>query len=466
MNLNELTLTEMINGLSAGEFSASEIATAVIDRIEATSDLGAIIEFDKNFYKLEAAASDKRRKDNEARPLDGVPLVLKDNIDTKNLATTGGTGALAGKKPKQDAPAVEALRKQGAIIPAKAVLHELAFGITSNNSVTGPARNPYNPLMIPGGSSGGTAVAISSGQFPAGLGTDTGGSVRIPAALCGLFGFRPSVGRYSRSGVIPISSTRDTIGPIAKNIDDIIHLDSAMAVKDVPNLDHVDLKSLRIGVPRTRFWEDLETGVQELSSSFLKKLEESGVEIIEKDFPDIWELNDNTGFPIALFEVMRELPAYLKNAGYGVSLDDLIAGIGSPDVLGIISSQQGDEAMPEAAYLDAINKHRPKMQELYADYFREENIDAIIFPTTPLTARPIGDDETVELNGNQQPTFPTFIRNTDLGSNLGAPGISMPIGLSQGLPVGIEFDGLPDKDDHLLAITAGVAKLLKPIPAP
>ena len=143
-------------------------------------------------------------------------------------------------------------------------------------------------------------------------------------------------------------------------------------------------------------------------------------------------MNDNTGFPIALFEVMRELPAYLKNAGYGVSLDDLIAGIGSPDVLGIISSQQGDEAMPEAAYLDAINKHRPKMQKLYADYFREENIDAIIFPTTPLTARPIGQDETVELNGNQQPTFPTFIRNTDLGSNLGAPGISMPIGLFSG----------------------------------
>ena len=144
----------------------------------------------------------------------------------------------------------------------------------------------------------------------------------------------------------------------------------------------------------------------------------------------------------------------------------MIKGIGSPDVLGIISSQTGEEAMPESAYKAAIELHRPKMQEIYASYFRDNGIDGIIFPTTPLTARPIGQDETVELNGNQQPTFQTFIRNTDLGSNLGAPGISLPIGLSKGLPVGIEFDGLPGCDERLLSIALGVNKLLPSTPAP
>jgi len=466
LKLNEMTIGEMVKGLSTNKFSAVELADDIISQVRNKEELGALIEFNEDLYRDQAKASDGRRGKNQAGQLDGIPLVLKDNIDTKDIATSGGTGALAGKTPNQDAPAVTALRGEGAAIAAKAVLHELAFGITCNNAITGPACNPYDPSMIPGGSSGGTAVAISSRQFPGGLGTDTGGSVRIPSALCGLYGFRPSVGRYSSKGVIPISSTRDTIGPIARTISDILLLDSAIAVEPVSNIETAELKSIKIGVPRTRFWEDLETGVEELSTNFLKMLESEGIEIVEKDFPDIWELNDNTGFPVALFEVMRELPAYLENSGYGISLDELINGIGSPDVLGIISSQMGDEAMPEAAYSAAIEQHRPQMQEIYANYFRDEGVDGIIFPTTPLTARPIGQDETVDLNGSQQPTFQTFIRNTDLGSNLGAPGISLPIGLSGGLPVGVELDGLPGGDNRLLSIALGLEHLLPAMPPP
>jgi mandelamide amidase len=391
---------------------------------------------------------------------------LKDNIDTQDFPTTGGTGALTGKIPSKDAPVVVALKKEGAIIAGKAVMHELAFGITSNNPVTGPVRNPYDPSKIPGGSSGGTATAVSSRQFPAGLGTDTGGSVRIPSALCGIFGFRPTVGRYPGEGVIPISKTRDTVGPMARNIKDIAFLDALMAGKSAPDVTLLDLKSIKIGMPRTRFWENLETEVEGLGRDLLKSLEEEGVTIVDADFPDIWELNDNTGFPVALFEVMRELPLYLERAGYGISLEELIDGIGSPDVKGLITSQQGDEAMPEAAYTAAMEQHRPKMQKMYADYFAEHGLDAIIFPTTPLTTRPIGQDETVELNGNQEPTFPIFIRNTDLGSNIGAPGISLPVGLGNGLPVGMAIDGLPGEDERLLSLSATIEKILEPLPAP
>jgi mandelamide amidase len=466
LQLTNHTASELLERLNSGSISAVEVADEVINKIGETGNLGAIAAFDPNAYRVQAEASDRRRAREEAGCLDGIPLVLKDNINTADLPTTGGTGALVGMIPTKDAPAAAALRREGAILAAKAVMHELAFGITSNNSVTGPARNPYKPSMIPGGSSGGTAAAVSARQFPAGLGTDTGGSVRIPSALCGLIGFRPSVGRYAGEGVIPISNTRDTIGLIARSMADIRLLDGVMANRSASESKSRDVRSLRIGVPRTRLWENLEPGVEKLADDFMTRLAVEGVTFVEADFSEIWELNDNTGFPVALFEVMRNLPAYLEDAGYGVSFDDLLAGVGSPDVKGILSSQKGDEAMPEAAYRAAIEQHRPKMQQIYKDYFKNNRLDAVIFPTTPLTARPIGHDETVELNGNQEPTFPVFIRNTDVGSNIGAPGISLPMGLTSGLPAGIELEGLPDGDDSLLIVAASVSRYLNDIPPP
>ena len=362
MQLTNHTASELLERLNSGSISAVEVADEVINKIGETGNLGAIAAFDPNAYRVQAEASDRRRAREEAGCLDGIPLVLKDNINTADLPTTGGTGALVGMIPTKDAPAAAALRREGAILAAKAVMHELAFGITSNNSVTGPARNPYKPSMIPGGSSGGTAAAVSARQFPAGLGTDTGGSVRIPSALCGLIGFRPSVGRYAGEGVIPISNTRDTIGLIALSMADIRLLDGVMANRSASESKSRDVRSLRIGVPRTRLWENLEPGVEKLADDFMTRLAVEGVTFVEADFSEIWELNDNTGFPVALFEVMRNLPAYLEDAGYGVSFDDLLAGVGSPDVKGILSSQKGDEAMPahelhdEAAFADRVDE--------------------------------------------------------------------------------------------------------------
>ena len=466
MILTNLTVSELLEALSSRKLSAVELAKAVIDKVQETNNLGAIAAFNPEAYLLAAEASDQRRTKGNVGNLEGIPLVLKDNIDTNTLPTTGGTGALSGKTPSKDAPAVTLLCQEGAIIAAKAAMHELAFGITSNNSVTGPARNPYDPSMIPGGSSGGTAASVGARQFPAGLGTDTGGSVRIPSALCGLIGFRPSVGRYPGEGVIPISTTRDTIGPIARSIADIILLDEVLAKHATTENKLPGLNSLRIGIPRTRFWENLEPGVEKLANEAIQLLAAEGVTFVEEDFSDIWELNDNTGFPVALFEVMRELPSYLKKAGYDISIDELLAGVESPDVKGILSSQIGDEAMPEAAYLAAIETHRPKMQQIYKDYFENNQLDAIIFPTTPLTARPIGQDETVEHNGKQEPTFPIFIRNTDLGSNIGAPGISLPMGLTNGLPAGIELEGEPGSDKRLLDIASACEPVLTPVLPP
>ncbi|MEC9310952.1 MAG: amidase family protein, partial [Pseudomonadota bacterium] len=179
---------------------------------------------------------------------------------------------------------------------------------------------------------------------------------------------------------------------------------------------------------------------------------------VDVDFDGIWPHNEAFSFPVVFYEVMRDLPAYLAEHAPEVSFETLIKGIGSPDVAGAIGSQLGDEAMPEAAYRAAMDVHRPAMRQIYGKVFEDNGLDAIVFPTTPLPARPIGEDETVNLNGDQCPTFPTYIRNTDLGSNIGAPGISLPCPVSSGLPVGIEFDGLPGKDRALLALARAAEK--------
>ena len=368
---------------------------------------------------------------------------------------------MSGHTPSKDAGAISELLRAGAILGAKANMHELAFGITSNNAVTGPVHNPADLDKIAGGSSGGTAAAVAAGIFPFGLGTDTGGSCRIPAALCGVVGFRPSTGRYSGDGIVPISHTRDTVGPIARSVADVALIDEVLS-RDAQETTVRAISEITLGVPRDFFFDNLDSEVEQAVNAQLRALEMAGAKLVEVSMPDIWGHNEAFGFPVVLYEVMRELPEYLAIHAPDISFDDLIAGIGSPDVAGIIASQMGDEAMPEAAYRAALDIHRPAMLQIYQSIFDSHNIDAIVFPTTPLPARDIGQDETVDLNGSQVPTFPTYIRNTDLGSNLGAPGISLPCPGVNGLPVGIEFDGLPGHDAALLGLAKAVEEALAP----
>ena len=345
-------------------------------------------------------------------------------------------------------------------------MHELAFGITSNNSVTGAARNPYDQSMIPGGSSGGVAVTVAQRMMPAGIGTDTGASVRLPASLCGIVGFRPTVGRYPGSGIVPISHTRDTAGPMTRSVADAILLDSVMA-GDGGQVKRREPKGLRIGVPKSLFYENLDPQVAPIATDVLDRLARAGVELVEVDIADVAQLNDAVSFPVALYEFMQDLPIYLAENGLDLTMQEVFDGIGSPDVRGVFGSQMGDEAMPETVYRQAMDVERPRLQQTYRDYFSANRLDAAIFPTAPLPARPIGDDETVELNGEQLPTFPTFIRNTDPASNAGIPGISLPAGLTaDGLPVGIELDGPEGEDLRLLAVAQAIEPLLEATPGP
>ncbi|QUJ75280.1 indoleacetamide hydrolase [Sulfitobacter albidus] len=456
---NRFGAAELLRKMDAQEISATEFAKDTVQREKARSSLNAISHFDPDFLVANAQRADEKRAAGINGVLCGLPVAAKDNINTVSFPTTAGTGALLHHTPRTNAGIVTAIEQADGFIGAKTGMHELAFGITSNNGTTGKIRNPHDPDMIPGGSSGGTAAAVAAGILPVGLGTDTGASVRLPAALCGVVGFRPTVGRYSGTGIVPISHTRDTAGPIARYVEDIALMDGVLAGQE-PVSQSITLDEVVLGLPREVFFENLEPAVETAVQATLKTLEKAGAKLIEVSLSEIWPLNEAVGFPVALYEVMRDLPAYLAEHAPGISFDELVSKIGSPDVAGVIASQLGDDAIPEEAYRAAMDTHRPAMQSIYQSCFKDNGLTALAFPTSPLRARPIGDDETVELNGQQVPTFPSFIRNTDLGSNLAVPGISLPCPDVPGLPVGIEFEGRTGADRDLIALALAVEDAL------
>lgn len=355
-------------------------------------------------------------------------------------------------------------------------MDELAFGITSTNlaAFAGPVKNPYDKTRIPGGSSGGTAASIAARIVPAGLGTDTGGSARVPAALCGIVGLRPSVGnggaqrRYTdTNAVVPISHTRDTVGPMGRTVADVALLDSVITGRAMPGA--IGLKGLRIGVPAS-FWAGLDFQLAAVMDAAKTKLTGAGVVFIDVDTVGLLALNNNVSFQVALHEPIADIPAYLAATGVtGIALADIAGQVASPDVKGALGAILGD--VFGGAYADAINVYRPQMQALYASYFADNALDAMMFPTTILPATTIdtvNGSSKVSINGGAPVAeFDTYIRNTDPGSNAGVPGLSIPAGLtSSGLPVGLELDGPLGSDDKLLGIGMAIEVLLGLIPAP
>ena len=464
--LHDLGVAEAAAAIRGGGTTAEKLADALLARAAANQHLNAFISLDADRVREAARQADRRRASGVSTgPLHGVPLALKDNLDTAAAPTTGGTPGLAANRPARDAAIVEKLFAAGAILLGKTNLHELAYGITNNNAAYGPARNPYAPDRIPGASSGGTGVAVAARIAPGGIGSDTGGSVRIPAALCGIVGLRPTTGRWSQAGIVPISHTRDTAGPMTRSVADSVLLDG-IVTGGPTEIAPARLNGLRFGVPRRHFWENLEPELEKIAEAALRRFADAGITLVDVDMSEEAKLDGEAGFPIALYETVTDLNAYLAEHKIALDYAGLVAKVASPDVKGILQSLVGAGAVPEAAYRKALDQ-RNVLKDIYSRHFRDNAIAAVVFPTTPSPAARIGEDETFVLNGKAVPTFPTFIRNTSPGSVAGIPGISLPAGITAaGLPVGMELSGPEGSDRDLLAIAAALEPLLPRLPAP
>jgi len=465
--LTELGAAEAAAAIRAGDVSGQALVEALLDRCARAAPLNAFISLDPDAVRAAAREADQRRRRGERLgALHGVPLVLKDNFDTADFPTTAGTPALAAHRPRRNGAVVQRLLDAGALILGKANMQELAFGPTSNNAAFGPVHNPYDRSRIPGGSSGGTGAAVAARLAPAGLGTDTGGSVRVPASLSGVVGFRPTTLRWPQEGIVPISHTRDTAAPLARCVADCVLLDGIVA-GGAMSLSAISLKGLRLGVPHGYFWENLDAEVETILADTLAQLAAAGVVLVEGDMDDVAALDAAAGFPIALYEFVADFNRYLAGHATGLDFAGVAAQVKSPAVKKVVDGLLGADAVPEPVYCEALIKHRPALQDAYRRYFREQGVAAMVFPTTPLAAAKIGEDETVVLNGRPAPTLPTYIRNLGPGSAAGLPGLSVPAGMTRaGLPVGIAIDGPEGHDQELLTIGLALESLLPRLPAP
>ncbi len=466
--LHERTLVELSSALGAGECSALELADACLDRIE-THDgiLNAFVTVDAEGARAAARAADERRAKGESRgPLDGLPLAHKDIFCTRALPTTCGSRMLEGYVSPFDAAVVERLDAAGTVTLGKANMDEFAMGSSNENSVHGPVANPWDLERVPGGSSGGSAALVAARLAPAATGTDTGGSIRQPAAFCGLTGIKPTYGRVSRWGMVAFASSLDQAGPLAATAADCALLlgamagpdarDSTCSAREVPDYSAAldgDLEGLRVGVPEEYFADGLEPSIEGVVREALAELERAGAMLVPVSLP-----NQRHGIPAYYVVAPAEASSNLSRFD-GVRFGHRAEG--ARDLTDLYERSRAEGFGPEvrrriligayvlsAGYYDAFYVRAQRVRQLIADDFARafERVDVVAGPTTPSVAFARGAkvDDPVAMYLNDLYT---------VSANLcGLPAISVPCGFAEGLPVGLQLIGRAFDEARLLNV--------------
>jgi aspartyl-tRNA(Asn)/glutamyl-tRNA(Gln) amidotransferase subunit A len=402
----------------------------------------------------ESALSDARAAERELvrgrgrGALHGIPIALKDNIYTQNLRTTMGSAILRDFVPPEDATVVRKLRRAGAIVLGKTNLHEFAYGVTSENPHYGTVRNPWNTDCIAGGSSGGSAVAVAAGLCAAAMGSDTGGSIRIPSALCGVVGLKPTFGRVSVHGVFPLAASFDHVGPITRTA-----MDAAFILECIAGRDPLDptsvarreknfraavkRKRLRLGRPKEHFWINMDPEARRITEKALADFVKLGSELKEISLPSV-----SAGVEAANLIAAVEATHLHEQEGYFPAR----ASEYGADVRGRL--EQGGK-LRAVDYINAQDVMRRARDEAEAVL---QSVDAIVIPTGPTGASPIGS-ETVRVGEVEVPLRAAFVDRNRFGNFTGLPAISMPCGLTQNsLPVAVQFVGRRFEEARLIAI--------------
>lgn len=473
MKLYELTIHEAQDLLRKGEISAVELAQAVIERIvEVDNRIKAYLTLTPELALEQAQEADHRiaawRK-NPSNPLDpliGIPLAIKDVICVAGVPTTCGSKILEDFIPPYDATVIEHLRQQGAVILGKTNMDEFAMGSSTENSAYFPTRNPWDLSRVPGGSSGGSAAAIAADECLGALGSDTGGSVRQPAALCGVAGLKPTYGRVSRYGLVAFASSLDQIGPFGKDVTDCAIMLWAIAQYDprdstsvdVPTPDYAqalvpDIRGMRVGVPKEYFVEGMEPGVEAAVRAAIDKIADLGAEVDEVSLPHT-EYSLPAYYLIAPAEASANLARY-DGVKYGYSHSEV------EDVWDAYRQTRQNGFGPEvkrrimlgtyalsAGYYDAYYLKAQKVRTLIKRDFDEafEKFDVLVAPTSPTVAFKIGEKVDDPLQMYLSDVF-------TLSLNLaGLCGISIPCGFADGLPVGLQIMGPAFGEETVLRV--------------
>ncbi len=449
-----MTLVEAAAQLRAGKVSSHELVSESLARIQKLNPtLNAFIT-----VTGDAALQAARRCDEELAagrdrgPLHGVPVALKDNFFTKGVRTTGGSKLFADHVPDHDSAVTEKLHDAGAVIVGKTGLHELAYGVSSTNAHFGTIRNPHDHTRIPGGSSGGSGAAVQSGMVFMAMGSDTGGSIRIPAAYCGTVGLKPTFGRVSRFGMFPLGFSLDHAGPLTRTCQDAVATlnaisgydprDPSATLRPAENLrleDPIYVKDLKVGLPENFFFDRLEPAVERAVKGALRRIEELGATVVSVKLPDIAAIN-TAGRIILFAEASAWLEPYHLNRRADIS----------PEVLALLD--QG-RMVSGTQYVNAQRARRQLSRE-FAKVWKK--VGVLFTPTIPMGAPPIGAS-TVVLGGVEEDVRAATTRFVRAINVLGLPAVSVPCGMTdENLPVGVQIIGPPFGERRVLSAGAAI----------
>lgn len=433
-----MTIREAGAQLRARRVSCLELTTGCLDQIaKLNPSLNAFITVTGEAARARAQELDRELAEGTDRgPLHGIPIAHKDLIRTKGVRTTSGSKLFADYVPDSDAPVVQTLHSAGAVLLGKTGLHELAYGVTSDNPHFGTIRNPRNREHSPGGSSGGSGAAVATGMVYMASGTDTGGSIRIPASFCGVVGLKPTYGLIDRSGIQPLGFSLDHVGPLARTVGDARLALDVMAGGSRHPSAAVSVRSMRIGLPENFYFARTTGEVKDAVHKAARTAEQIGARVVPVRVPDVEALN-TAGRVILLAEASALYEPYLsRRQDFGA------------DVLALLD--QG-RLVPATDYVNAQRLRKSLVNEFRA-LFR--GIDVLFTPTTPTPAPRIGQ-KAVELDGTPEDARIATTRLVRGINVLGFPALSMPCGAAAGLPIGLQIIGRPF-EEHLL-LTLGEA---------